>query len=194
MSVKSRTYERDTMESVELPKTLMLVNNFVFTTMEFLNNMSETCEKKIASVATRINQLEILASVLEAKLDSMPDSIGDAPKLQRSSSDGTATQAPTEDTAQAGAPAAPPAPGPPPPGEGGPAPPAPDAPAPPEGEPAEPEEPAELPGVACKDHPDYAPFFKLQRLRVPKPVLEQKMAAAGLDPAMLNDPEFRIVD
>ena len=62
-------------ESIELPKTLMLVNNFILVTTEFLNNLSEMCDRKLAKVSTKIGQLEVLASVLETKLDSIPETL-----------------------------------------------------------------------------------------------------------------------
>jgi hypothetical protein len=176
-------------ESIELPKTLMLVNNFILVTTEFLNNLSEMCDRKLAKVSTKIGQLEVLASVLETKLDSIPeDSLkGVVPTKASSSISAGSSSSSTS------------APPPPPPSPGGAPPPPPPSGAPVEQDgiapEAEIEAPAEaLPGVAAKDHPDYAQFFKLQRLRVPQPVLAGKMEAAGLDPSVLQDPERRIVD
>jgi hypothetical protein len=198
MSVRSSSYlEKDTIESVDLPKTLVLVNNFVFNTMEFLNNMSETCEIKIAAISARINDLETLASVLEAKLESIPES---SLKSSAAPKPATAPPPPSGEAPPQGSPAPPP---PPPPSQGATNGEAPAAAAPgtplPDGEAAaqgaeEANVEEELPGVAAKDHPDYAQFFKLQRLRVPMPVLEQKMTAAGLDPKILSTPDARITD
>lgn len=44
--------------------------------------------------------------------------------------------------------------------------------------------------VALKDDPKYAKYFKMLRLHIPRPAVENKMRAEGLDPALLNcDPE-----
>ena len=54
-------------------KTLVLINNFIVTTADYLNAFSDTVEKKIAKVSNRITDLETLLAVLEAKLNSVPD-------------------------------------------------------------------------------------------------------------------------
>ena len=68
---------------LELPKTVLLVNNFVYTTTEFLNNFVEVCEKRIVNVSDKLSNLEIQVQVLEAKLGSLPvdatDSSGSKP-------------------------------------------------------------------------------------------------------------------
>jgi len=175
--------EKATISSVDLPKTICLVNNFVFNTGEFLNTLSEACERKIAGVSSKITQLETLVSVLEAKLNSLPSDMGGSAKVAPAAP----PPPPNSSSSSSSAAAAPP---PPPPGaaaEGG---------APVENDVvavAAPEEEEEDPNtIAAKDHPDYAQFFKLQKLRVPQPVLEQKMAAAGLDSSILMTPDKRI--
>jgi len=40
-----------------------------------------------------------------------------------------------------------------------------------------------------KDHPAYAPFFKMLKVGVPLPVVSGKMSAAGLDPSLLDTPD-----
>jgi len=93
---------------------------------------------------------------------------------------------------EAGAASAPPAPAAPPAPNGGPAPPPPaGGPTPPAPAADEPEAPttAAAAGPMVKDHPDYAPFFKMLKVGVPMPVVGNKMSAAGLDPELLNTPE-----
>ncbi|EGB11593.1 hypothetical protein AURANDRAFT_20953 [Aureococcus anophagefferens] len=46
--------------------------------------------------------------------------------------------------------------------------------------------------VDAKDHPDYASFFRLQRLGVPEPQIRMKMVAEGVDPDVIADPERRV--
>jgi hypothetical protein len=41
-------------------------------------------------------------------------------------------------------------------------------------------------GMTLAEHPDYAPFFKMKKMRVPPPAIKQKMVAAGLDPSMID--------
>jgi hypothetical protein len=44
-------------------------------------------------------------------------------------------------------------------------------------------------GPMVKDHPDYAPFFKMLKVGVPQPVIVGKMSAIGLNPALLDTPD-----
>lgn len=39
------------------------------------------------------------------------------------------------------------------------------------------------------DHPDYSAFFKLLKVGVPPFVVQAKVAAAGLDPSMIDTPD-----
>lgn len=50
-----------------------MINNFIVNTADFLNVFSNTIEKKIASASNKITNLETLLAVLEAKLNSIPD-------------------------------------------------------------------------------------------------------------------------
>ncbi|KAA0173191.1 hypothetical protein FNF27_05279 [Cafeteria roenbergensis] len=51
-------------------------------------------------------------------------------------------------------------------------------------------EPADPEAVPIKEHPEYGPFVKMLRLRVPRPAIENKMRVQGLDSAVLDlDPE-----
>jgi WASH complex subunit CCDC53 len=151
---------------VPIQATLVLVNNFIVNTTKFLNTFSESCEIKIANVSKKLNDLEITLSVLEAKLNSIPGldgfSSSDLPSAQQTA---PATQAPpaSDSSAAPPAPAAAAAAAPPPPAAD---------------------------GVTVSTHPDYAEFFKLQRLGVPPPVIQGKMRAAGLDPSVLDTPDM----
>lgn len=44
-------------------------------------------------------------------------------------------------------------------------------------------------GVKAKDHPDYIKFFKLLSMGLPAEQVKMKMQQAGVDPAVLDDPE-----
>ena len=43
--------------------------------------------------------------------------------------------------------------------------------------------------IAAKDHPDYAPFFKMAKVGVPPVVVQGKMESLGLIGSLLDDPE-----
>ena len=47
--------------------TLLLVNQFIVQTTSFLNSFSETIEKKISKVSSRVTELEILLAVFEVR-------------------------------------------------------------------------------------------------------------------------------
>jgi Ca2+-binding EF-hand superfamily protein len=149
---------------IPIHKTLLLVNNFVVSTSAFINEFAEACETKISGVSSKINELEILLAVLEAKLGSIPglDSVGAAtnlPPLQKEAE--VPANLPTvPNAAPEPAVAAAPAPA------------------------------ASAGGPPIKDDPEYAPFFKMLKVGVPMPVVQQKVAASGLDPSLLElDPD-----
>lgn len=141
-------------------------------------------------MSTKVTELEILLSVLEAKLNSVPG-------LEFTADDLPET-APAPAAAPASAPAAASAPAsqPPPPGApsapaAAPAPPAAGAPAPAEAPAAAAPEPAGIPAGMVKacEHPDYVQFFKLLKVGVPPFVVQAKVSAAGLNPALIDTPD-----
>ena len=50
-------------------QTVVLVNTFCAQTVEMLNAVSATCERKLAESSTRIRAVESKLAVLEAKLE-----------------------------------------------------------------------------------------------------------------------------
>jgi WASH complex subunit CCDC53 len=58
--------------SIPTKKTLMLVNNFITNTVDFMNKFASLCEKKLLAVSTQTQKLEITLNLLEAKLESVP--------------------------------------------------------------------------------------------------------------------------
>jgi hypothetical protein len=40
--------------------------------------------------------------------------------------------------------------------------------------------------LAIKDDPTFAPFFKMLKMGIPRPAVEQKMGLAGVDPRVLD--------
>ena len=167
---------------ITLQKTLLLINNFVVNSSTFLNNFSESCEKKVSNISSKVTELEILLAVLEAKLNSIP-----LDGLAGNNNNNNNNNSSSSSSGGGGGESQPPPPPPSLPAPGaGPnsaeaAPPAPvDAPVPsgpPEGM------------VAAKDHPDYAPFFKMLKVGVPLPVVANKMTAGSLDASLLDSPD-----
>ncbi len=167
------------MKPLPMQTTTLLVNQFIVQTTHFLNSFSETLEKKIAHISSRVTELEILMSVFEAKINSVAGM-------------GLDTAALPDTTANAPAAAAPAASAPPsaslPSVSGG----APSAAATPAPAPAAAPAPAPAPapaGPVVKDDPNYSKFFKMLKVGVPMPVIEGKMRAEGLDPKYLETPD-----
>eukprot|EP00301_Raphidiophrys_heterophryoidea_P023387 c7296_g1_i1.p1 GENE.c7296_g1_i1~~c7296_g1_i1.p1 ORF type:complete len:195 (+),score=23.11 c7296_g1_i1:33-587(+) len=100
--------------------TLTIVNNFVIRTTQFINIFSRVCEEKLQKISRDCQRMETVLSILEAKLNSIPE-------LQGVSSGTTsAPNPPPPSQPSAPPPGSAPAPPPPPPALG--APPAPEAP------------------------------------------------------------------
>jgi hypothetical protein len=57
---------------VPVKKTLMVVNQFVVNTVNFLNKFSAVCESKLAKVNQDLSRLETVLALLETKLNSIP--------------------------------------------------------------------------------------------------------------------------
>ena len=149
----------------------MLLNNFVATTASFFNSFSETVEKKISGVSSKITELETLLAVLEAKLNSIPDlDSSDIPQSATS----TSTVPENSSTSE---------------------------PSPPQQVPLEPVPSETAPAVVAdavqgdsnmcpvSEHPDYVAFFKLLKVGVPPFVVQAKVNAAGLDGSMIDTPD-----
>ena len=66
-------------EPLPYKKTLCYVNNFIINTTQFLNRFSYLCEQKLGKVSRDIQRLEITMSILEAKLNSIPELEGTVP-------------------------------------------------------------------------------------------------------------------
>ncbi|KAK7492006.1 hypothetical protein BaRGS_00016670 [Batillaria attramentaria] len=118
-------------EAINQKRTIAFINHFITHTSRFLNRFSCVCEEKLENLHTRIQQLEISLSLLEAKLSSVPG---------------------LENAA----------------------------------EPPPPEAPAATP--VSKD-PRYMRYFKMVQVGVPPQAVKGKMAAEGLDPDLLDNPD-----
>lgn len=144
---------------LQIQTTLLYVNNFIVNSTKFLNNFSESCDIKLTNISTKINSLDTILCVLEAKLNSVPGlETDDIPPPSTTTSSSAPNPPQTEQDN-----------------------------VPPSSQPSTPSD-----MVKASEHPDYAPFFKLQRLGVPMPVVSAKTVAAGLDPNVLEDPDAMI--
>ena len=133
-----------------------MINNFVINTASFLNTFTESIENKLSTTATKLTQLEILLSVLEAKLNSVPGLESISPV--RSSSHTTAESSNSNNNNNS----------------------------PPDvSQQATSEVLAQTTTGTLPE--EYQPFLKMIKVGIPKFVAQAKAAAAGLDPALLED-------
>lgn len=176
----------------------MLLNNFVLNTAKFLNVFSEACEERLTTISDKIQNLDIILEILEAKLNSVPG-------LEYSSTDlPTAAPAPQSTSSQPPAHQSTSSQPPPPARASTESTSTSSVPPPPLG--VRPSAPVEVvtetqieishvnSSVTAADHPDYAMYFKLIRLGVPAPVVKAKCAAAGLNPDAIDNPSMVISD
>ena len=56
------------MEAINQKRTIAFINHFVTHTARFLNHFSCVCEDKLEHLSSRLQQLEISLSVVEAKV------------------------------------------------------------------------------------------------------------------------------
>jgi len=159
---------------IPLPKSVMLVNNFVLNTTKFLNRFSNEVDLKLADVSHRITNTQTLLCVLECKLRSIPG-LEDGPPPPVA----TPTVEPV-----------PPA--------GADAPPVAEAPAwTAEGPPADSTALVAVPSAElanmrrAAEHPRYRKFFKMLMMHIPLPACQQKMSVElpGEDTSLLERPD-----
>ena len=106
-------------KALPMSTTLLLVNQFVLQTTGFLNTFASQVESKISDVSSRVTQLEILLSVLEAKIHSIPGAASGGTEAAATNSTTTTQPTSGETTAASGTSNSRP---PPPPPPGGPRP------------------------------------------------------------------------
>lgn len=82
------TENKITISTIPIAKLTVLMNNFIFTTVNHLNKLSVKGEEKLAEFDKKLNDLEIMTTLLESKLNSLPDKIKQTyPQLQQCSLD-----------------------------------------------------------------------------------------------------------
>jgi WASH complex subunit CCDC53 len=109
------------------------VNNFIVNTTKFLNTFSESCDIKLTNISSKINNLDTVLSVLEAKLNSVPGlETDDIPPPSSTASSAAKNTPPTDQPATQETAAS-----------------------------SSSSTSSDL--VKASEHPDYAPFFKLSK-------------------------------
>ena len=64
-----------TISTIPIPKLTTLMNNFICNTITHLNKLSVKGDEKLAEFDKKLNDLEIMTTLLESKLNSLPESI-----------------------------------------------------------------------------------------------------------------------
>ena len=73
-----------TISTIPIPKLTTLMNNFICNTITHLNKLSVKGDEKLAEFDKKLNDLEIMTTLLEAKLNSLPEKITSTyPPLQQ---------------------------------------------------------------------------------------------------------------
>ena len=61
--------------TIPIPKLTVLMNNFICNTITHLNKLSVKGDEKLAEFDKKLNDLEVMTTLLEAKLNSLPEKI-----------------------------------------------------------------------------------------------------------------------
>jgi len=174
-----------TMHPIQTQKTTMLLNNFILSTTRFLNVFAQSCDDKLSDVASKITEMEVTLSILEAKLNSVPDQDhqpSEAFTKGSKASSSVAVTIATPDTTTTTTTTTE------------------------NFEPAtgsdQTEDQARVPvlsealvdpnTIKASEHDDYAKFFKMMKMGIPQQAVSNKVAAVGLDPEMLSNPDAMI--
>ena len=74
--------------TIPIPKLTALMNNFICNTINHLNKLSVKGDEKIAEFYKKLNDLEVMTTLLEAKLNSLPEKFTSTyPILEKASLD-----------------------------------------------------------------------------------------------------------
>ncbi len=64
-----------TISTIPIPKLTLVINNFICNTVNHLNKLSVKGDEKLAEFDKKLNDLEIMTTLLESKLESLPEKI-----------------------------------------------------------------------------------------------------------------------
>lgn len=158
-------------DPINAKRMLAFLNHFIVHTASFLNRFSVICEEKLQDLSVRLQRLETTVCLLEAKLSSIPgldDITGTQPPVSAAVTPSVAMTTSvnntdvTNNTAETIEP----------------------SPVTSDETPASTEPSAN----SAANDPQYAKYFRLLQLRVPKEALQQRMVIEGLDPNVLDSP------
>ena len=70
-----RIFERNNKNVIPTTKLTVILNNFIINTTNHLNKLSTNVDEKLSEFDKKMHDLEIMTSLFEAKLESLPDEI-----------------------------------------------------------------------------------------------------------------------
>ena len=154
--------------TIPIPKLTALMNNFICNTITHLNKLSVKGDEKLAEFDKKLNDLEIMTTLLEAKLNSLPEKYTSAyPPLEKTSLDDL-YNSPNVDI--------------------------PDVPIPPHIEPPEPPDkpgedmsPEEALENFLQKNEDYRSLYKMLKIGITINQVQQKVTMNGLDMDIFNE-------
>ena len=72
------------LSTIPTSKLTVILNNFIVNTVNHLNNLSVNVDEKLSEFDKKMNDLEVMTTLFEAKLESLPDEIKSTyPPLQQ---------------------------------------------------------------------------------------------------------------
>ena len=71
---------------IPLTKLSVVMNNFITNTLTHLNKLSVKGDEKLAEFDQKLNDLDVMTTLLEAKLNSLPEKIQPEPQIQTAQS------------------------------------------------------------------------------------------------------------
>ncbi|XP_060101600.1 WASH complex subunit 3 isoform X2 [Heteronotia binoei] len=161
--------------AIQQKRTVAFLNQFVVHTVQFLNRFSTVCEEKLLALSLRIQQIETMLNILDAKLSSIPgledvkcevanasvNSVMNGPISQASTDPQSTNVSPqSEDSAH-------------------------------EAGQLKSEGTAENVITVAKD-PRYARYLKMVQVGVPVMAIRNKMVSEGLNPDLLETPDAAV--
>jgi len=155
-------------QPIPLKKTLLVVNEFLVQTTDFMNKFSELCETKLRHTQQKIARLEVALSLVETKLNSVP-------WLAQEGFLGSSSSSQSPNPASASSPI-PPA--------------VPQSSAPPPPSIQVSETPSISPEYTYSTDPRFSYYFRMMRMGAARAQLSVRLTSAGFDPTILEmDPD-----
>lgn len=159
--------------AIQQKRTVAFLNQFVVHTVQFLNRFSTVCEEKLLALSLRIQQIETMLNILDAKLSSIPgledvkcevtnasvNGVMNGPISQTSTDPQSTNVSPQSEQGSTHE--------------------------------LKSEGPAENVTTVAKD-PRYARYLKMVHVGVPVMAIRNKMVSEGLNPDLLETPDAAV--